>query len=211
MKNTFSKMLTQCRIACVFLFIIWIITGVFYPLCVTAVTQLMFPWKANGSLIKKENVVVGSRLIGQFFEKDEYFWGRPSATTPFPYNAEHSSGSNFGPMNPLLMSSIDKRIAQLKKNDPNNSRLIPVDLVTSSASGLDPEISPLAALYQIPRIAKARKLSEIDIQNLILNTHNRCTMKIFGEARVNVLRLNLALDQLSLEKGIPPNIKRLRQ
>ncbi len=173
------------------LLVLTLITGIIYPAMVTGFAQLFFPWKANGSLIRLNNITVGSVLIGQSFTNNNYFWGRPSATIPFPYNAENSSGSNLGPTNLELLKLVAARSKKLIATE-----LIPVDLVTASASGLDPDISPYAAYYQIPRIAKARGIPEEYLQNLVLKLTNPCTFGILGEPRINVLKLNLALDSV---------------
>ena len=187
----------QLRSAVIFLAIFTIVTGVIYPLIVTGISQVVFHHQANGSLIEsKDGKYLGSELIGQPFDEAGYFWGRPSATTPFPYNAASSSGSNYGPLNPALLDGIQKRIDALKAADPGNTRPIPVDLVTYSASGLDPHISIAAALYQVPRVARQRGLSETQVLALVNRfTHGR-QMGILGEPRVNVLLLNQALDQM---------------
>jgi len=187
----------QTMIALKLLVMMTILTGLVYPFVITGLAQLFFPWQANGSLIIQNNKVIGSVLIGQFFDAPNYFWGRPSATQPVPYNGNASQGSNFGPLSSNLFASVSDRIARLKKYDSTHLRSIPIDLVTASASGLDPDISPLAALYQIPRIAKHRKISEAKILSLVYaHTQNR-TFYILGEPRVNVLLLNLALDKLT--------------
>ncbi len=170
------------------------ITGVAYPLVVTGIAKVAFPEAANGSLIIKDGKAVGSRLIGQNFTDPKYFWGRPSATGPMPYNASASSGSNQGPLNPALTDAVKGRIETLKAADPDNTRPIPADLVNASASGLDPHISPAAADYQIERVAKARKLQPEVVKTLVeQNTESR-QWGVFGEPRVNVLNLNIALD-----------------
>jgi K+-transporting ATPase ATPase C chain len=170
-----------------------ILTGIVYPLAVTGIAQLIFSHQANGSLIKRDGKIIGSELIGQKFDEPKYFWGRLSATTP-AYNAAASSGSNFGPLNPGLLKAAKARIAALKKADPTNTKPIPVDLVTASGSGLDPQISVAAANYQVTRVARARGLSTEKVQPLVAkNTQNR-TFGVLGEQRVNVLKLNLALD-----------------
>lgn len=194
--NIFAKI----RIAISLLIIFTILTGFIYPGVVTLIAQLFFPWKANGSLIQINHQLMGSIHIGQYFSDPKYFWGRPSATTPFPYNAENSNGSNLGPSNPNLITAVKARIEILKKY-PTPKGLIPVDLVTASASGLDPDISPLAAYYQIPRIAKARGISEKNIQLLIDKYVKTRTFGLLGEPRVNVLKLNLALDNLTYERS----------
>lgn len=189
--------LKQIKTAFLLLIFFTVLTGIIYPLVVTGVAQLFFPWRANGSFIVENNQPIGSELIGQQFTDPKYFWGRPSATSPFPYNAASSSGSNLGPSNPNLFATVKERITNLKNADPQNQNLIPVDLVTASASGLDPEISPQAAFYQISRIAKARGLPKNEIQSLVLNSIKYRTLGILGEPRTNVLQLNLALDQLA--------------
>jgi potassium-transporting ATPase KdpC subunit len=185
---------TQIRPALVSLIVFTILTGILYPLAVTGIAQLAFPHQANGSLIIKDAQTQGSELIGQSFDDLHYFWGRLSATSHFPYNAAASSGSNLGPTNPALISAVKSRIAALKAADPQNAQLIPVDLVTASGSGLDPQISLAAALYQIPRIAKARGLSEATVRAIVDQYTQGRQLGFLGEPRVNVLLLNLALD-----------------
>jgi K+-transporting ATPase ATPase C chain len=187
-------MVKHIRPALVLLALFTVLTGVIYPLVVTGIAQLVFPREANGSLIVKDGKVVGSSLIGQPFDDPKYFWGRPSATTPYSYNAGSSSGSNLSPTNPDLIKAVQGRVDALRAADPDNTAPVPVDLVTASASGLDPHISPAAALYQVHRVAKARKLDETNVQQLVArHTHGRW-LGILGEPRVNVLELNLALD-----------------
>jgi K+-transporting ATPase ATPase C chain len=187
----------QLRSAVIFLAIFTIVTGVIYPLVVTGIAQVAFHHQANGSLIEsKDGKYLGSELIGQPFDDPGYFWGRPSATTPFPYNASSSSGSNYGPLNPVLLDGIQKRIKALKAADQNNTRPVPVDLVTYSASGLDPHISIAAALYQVPRVARQRGLSETQVLALVTSFAQGRQLGILGEPRVNVLLLNQALDQI---------------
>jgi len=171
-----------------------VITGGIYPLVVTAVSQAVFSHQANGSLIEKSGKPVGSELIGQQFDAPYYFWGRVSATTPNPYNAQNSGGSNLGPTNPALADEVKGRIAALHDADPSNTTPPPVDLVTSSGSGLDPDITPAAAAYQAARVAKARGLTLEQVNGLIAQNTSRRQFGIFGEPRVNVLTLNLALD-----------------
>ena len=173
--------------------ILTVITGIIYPLFITGIAQALFPSQANGSLIYRNGKVVGSSLIGQPFDDPKYFWGRISATSP-QYNASSSSGSNIGPTNPALIDEINGRIKALKAADPDNTNLIPVDLVTSSASGLDPHISLAAAHYQIARIARLRGLSEDTVKAIVKqHTYSRL-LGLIGEPVVNVLELNLALD-----------------
>jgi K+-transporting ATPase ATPase C chain len=172
-----------------------VLTGIIYPLIVTFSAQTFFPRQANGSLLIDNDQPLGSELIGQAFSRPEYFWGRPSATSPNPYNASASSGSNQGPTNPALIAAVQTRIKALRNADPTNTKPIPVDLVTASASGLDPHISPAAAVFQIERVAAARHLPAHNIQELVkLYTEPRL-WRILGEPRVNVLKLNLALDR----------------
>ena len=171
------------------------VTGLAYPAVMTAVGQAAFHDQVNGSLIESNGKVVGSKLIGQQFDAPQYFWGRLSATSPMPYNAQNSGGSNLGPTNPALLDEIKGRLDALKAAGTDMSQPVPVDLVTSSASGLDPEISPAAAVYQIDRVAKARKMSVNDVQALVDRYTSGRQFGLFGEARVNVLQLNLALDE----------------
>ena len=174
------------------------ITGVVYPLAVTGVAKLTFPEAAAGSLIVKDGKAVGSRLIGQNFTDPKYFWGRPSATSPQPYNASASSGSNQGPLNPALVDAVKGRIEALKAADPDNQQPIPADLFNTSASGLDPHISPEAAAYQVMRIASQRHLLPADVKALVSQHTEGRQWGVFGEPRVNVLQLNIALDSLHL-------------
>jgi len=187
-------MRAQIRPALMLLLIFTVLTGLLYPLVVTGIAQLVFPSQANGSLISSNGQTVGSSLIGQQFDDPKYFWGRISATGPYPYNAAASSGSNLGPTNPALLDEVKARIAALKAADPTNTQPIPVDLVTSSGSGLDPNISIAAALYQLPRVAKARGLSEAALRTLVDKYTQGRQLGFLGEPRVNVLELNLALD-----------------
>lgn len=176
-----------------------LVTGVAYPLLVTGIGKAAFPQQVAGSLLMQDGKAVGSLLIGQNFSDPKYFWGRPSATGPFPYNAAASSGSNQGPLNPALLDAVKGRVAALKQADPGNTLPIPVDLVTASGSGLDPHISPAAAAYQLNRVAKQRHLSQWELAELVrLYTDGR-QFGILGEPRVNVLALNLALDRLAAE------------
>jgi K+-transporting ATPase ATPase C chain len=184
------------RPALTMLLLMTVLTGVVYPLTVTGLAQLFFQEQANGSVIMREGKVIGSNLIGQYFDKPEYFWTRPSATTPFPYNAAASGGSNLGPTNPVLIEAVKARVIALRAADPGNDVAIPVDLVTSSGSGLDPHISPAAALYQVKRVARARGLDEAVVRTLLSEHTEERQFKLLGEQRVNVLQLNLALDAL---------------
>jgi potassium-transporting ATPase KdpC subunit len=187
-------MRAQIRPAIVLLVVLSILTGLAYPALVTAIAQVAFPFQANGSLITRDGKVFGSALIGQPFDDPKYFWGRPSATAPFPYNAAASCGSNLGPTNPALLDAVKGRVEALRAADPGNSVPVPVDLVTASGSGLDPHISPAAALYQVPRVAKARKMDPASVQALVERDTEGRTFGVLGEPRVNVLALNLALD-----------------
>ena len=189
-------MKTLLRPVLVLLVSLTVITGIVYPLVVTAVGQLAFSHQANGSLIEKDGKTVGSEILGQQFDAPFYFWGRLSATTPNPYNAQNSGGSNLGPTNPALADEVKGRLAALHDADPSNTAPVPVDLVTSSGSGLDPDISPAAAAYQTARVAKARGLSQEQVEALIAQNTSGRQLGVFGERRVNVLKLNLALDQL---------------
>jgi K+-transporting ATPase ATPase C chain len=186
----------QFRTAIIFLVVFTVITGVIYPLIVTGVAQAFFHHQANGSLIVADGKTVGSELIGQPFSDPSYFWGRLSATSPYPYNAASSSGSNYGPENPALVAEVQARIDALKAVDPDNKLPIPVDLVTSSGSGLDPDISIAAAEYQINRVARYRNLTVEQVSVLVKRFTTGRTLGILGEPRVNVLELNLALDNL---------------
>ncbi len=184
------------RNALMTLLLFTIIAGIIYPLAVTGIAQLIFPFQANGSIIEQNGKQVGSALIGQPFSNPEYFWGRLSATSPYPYNASSSSGSNQGQSNPVLIHAVQERVAQLKAADPANDKLIPVDLVTASGSGLDPHISPASAEYQAVRVASNRGIDEAKIRALIAAYTEPRQFGILGEPVVNVLKLNLALDEL---------------
>lgn len=174
--------------------VLTVVTGLAYPAVMTVFGQAVFPSQANGSLIEKDGKAVGSALIGQSFDAPKYFWGRLSATSPMPYNATGSGGSNLGPLNPSLADQVKARIAALRDAGTDMSKPVPVDLVTASASGLDPEITPAAAAYQVERVAKARNLTaDVVAQLVAANTAGR-QFGVLGEPRVNVLKLNLALD-----------------
>lgn len=193
-------MMKQLRPALVSLAVLSVITGLLYPAVMTLMAQVLFPYQANGSLITQNGKVVGSALIGQNFDDPKYFWGRLSATNPVPYTAFNadkltgSSGSNYGPLNPALLQAVRARIEALRAADPGNTAPIPVDLVTASGSGLDPQISPAAAKYQVNRVAKARGLDPARVQQLVDQFTEGRTFGLLGEPRVNVLQLNLALD-----------------
>ena len=178
---------------CLFL-LLSLITGLAYPLLVAGLGQLLFADAARGSLVVDHGRVLGSRLIGQNFSEPGHFWGRPSATSPQPYNGLASGGSNLGPSNPALASAVKARVEALRAADPGNAAPVPIDLVTASASGLDPDISPAAALYQVPRVARVRGVSEADLRALVQRHTQGRTAGILGEARVNVLALNIELD-----------------
>jgi K+-transporting ATPase ATPase C chain len=185
------------RTAVVMLLVMTVLTGVVYPAAVTGLAGTLFPRQAQGSLIVGPNgEVVGSRLIGQSFASDRYFWGRPSATPGKPYDALASSGSNLGPTNPELVRLVRARVASLKAADPGNTAPVPVDLVTASGSGLDPDISPDAAYFQVSRVARARSLDDAAVRALVRDRITERTLGLFGERRVNVLELNLDLDRL---------------
>jgi potassium-transporting ATPase KdpC subunit len=195
-------MQAQLRPALVSLCIFTILTGLVYPLVVTGIAQVIFPSKANGSLIVRNGQPVGSELIGQPFDDPKYFWGRLSATSPAGYTAFNadkqtgSSGSNYGPLNPALLEAVQTRIKALQEADPGNTAPIPVDLVTASGSGLDPHISPAAAAYQIGRVAQARGLSADTVRQMVAQHIEGRTLGLLGEPRVNVLALNLTLDEV---------------
>ncbi|WEN15567.1 potassium-transporting ATPase subunit KdpC [Rhodanobacter sp. AS-Z3] len=183
------------------LLLMTVITGVLYPLAATGLAQLIFPHQANGSLIVKDGQPIGSALIGQSFTEPKYFWGRPSATTPNPYNGASSAGSNVGPTNPALTDAVKQRIALLRAADPGNTAAVPVDLVTASGSGLDPQISPAAAQYQLARVAKVRGMTHAQVQALVNKYTDGRQLGVLGEPRVNVLQLNLALDAAQAHAG----------
>jgi potassium-transporting ATPase KdpC subunit len=187
-------MRAHLRPALVILVLMTLITGVGYPLVVTGIAQTLFRAQANGSLIVKDGKLVGSALIGQSFDDPKYFWSRPSATSPFADNAGSSSGSNLSPTNADLVKAVQGRVDALRAADPGNAMPVPVDLVTASGSGLDPHISPAAALYQVPRVAKVRKLDPESVRQLVERHTEGRFLGFLGEPRVNVLTLNLALD-----------------
>ena len=187
-------MTAHLRPALMCLILFTVITGVVYPLVVTGIAQVLFPVQANGSLIVRDGKVLGSTLIGQPFDDPKYFWGRPSATSPFGYNAGASSGSNLSPTNPDLVKAVQGRVEALRAADPGNTAPVPVDLVTASGSGLDPHISPAAALYQVSRVARERKFSRETVLTLVERHTEGRFWGLLGEPRVNVLALNLALD-----------------
>jgi K+-transporting ATPase ATPase C chain len=187
------------RAALTTLAVMTLLTGLLYPLLVTGLARGIFPRQAGGSLLYRSDrngTPVGSELIGQPFSEPRWFWGRLSATGPFPYNAAASSGSNLGPTNPALMDAVNARIQALRSADPGNTELIPVDLVTASGSGLDPHVSPEAAFYQVSRVAQARGLAEEQVRELVERHVEPRQLGILGEPRVNVLKLNLALEEL---------------
>jgi potassium-transporting ATPase KdpC subunit len=187
-------MLKMLRSTLILFLMLSLITGVAYPLVVTGVASVTMPGKATGSVITRDGKAVGSALLGQSFTDPGHFWSRPSATGPHPYNGASSSGSNLSPTNPALIDAIQARVKALREADPGNTAAVPVDLVTASGSGLDPHISPAAALYQVPRVARVRGMNEAEVRQLVTaNTESR-TFGLLGEARVNVLKLNLAMD-----------------
>jgi len=194
-------MLKELKPALLLLIILTLVAGAIYPVTVTGIAQVLFPRQANGSLIERDGepakngtAAAGSVLVGQPFSDSRHFWGRPSATSPYPYNASASSGSNHGPLNPALSDAVKDRIKALRDADPGNTAPVPVDLVTASGSGLDPHISPAAAEFQVPRVAKARGLDPQKVRTLVAEATEGRQLGFLGEPRVNVLRLNLALD-----------------
>jgi K+-transporting ATPase ATPase C chain len=191
--------LEQLKISIRSLIVLSVLTGIVYPFLITGAAQKLFPHQANGSLILQGEKLIGSTLIGQPFDDPKYFWSRLSATGPAAYNASNSSGSNLGPTNPALLQEVQGRIDALKKADPDNKDLIPVDLVTSSASGLDPHITPAAARYQTKRVARLRGLSEETVTQLVAQSTEGRFLNLLGEPGVNILKLNLALDDLKTQ------------
>ena len=194
-------MLKITRIAALQLLVFTVITGVIYPVAVTVIAQVVFNRAANGSIIEKDGKKLGSELIGQPFDDSKYFWSRPSATGPSPYNSMASSGANQGPTNPALTDAVRDRVAKLNAADPDNTAPVPVDLVTASGSGLDPQISPASAIYQAPRVARVRQLSKADVLKLVEQFTEAPTFGFLGQPRVNVVTLNLSLD--AAEKDRP--------
>ncbi len=181
------------------LLVLTLVTGVLYPLVVTGLAQLVFPAQANGSVLHSGGKAVGSTLIGQSFVGDKYLWGRPSATAPFAYNAAASTGSNLGPSNPALADAVKQRVATLRKADPANHAPVPADLVTTSGSGLDPDISAEAAAYQVARVARGRSATAATVQQAVAGCTQAPFLGFIGPARVNVLCVNLALDHLTVQ------------
>jgi K+-transporting ATPase ATPase C chain len=190
-------MASTIRPALTLLGLFTVLTGFVYPAIVTGVAQVAFPKQANGSLIRKDGQVIGSELIGQFFDEPGSFWSRPSATAPTPYNAGASTGSNLGPLNPALRDAVTQRVKALREADPGNNAPVPIDLVTTSGSGLDPHISPAAAYYQVARVARVRGLDPSRVRQLVDTHVEGRTLGMLGEPCVNVLELNLALNALA--------------
>jgi len=203
-------MRTLIKPALLMLFILTIISGAAYPLLVTGIAQLIFQSQANGSLIYQDGKAVGSELIGQQFDDPKYFWGRLSATGPFPYNSAASSGSNLGPINEALFKAVDGRAQALRQADPSNTQSIPVDLVTASGSGLDPHISPAAAYYQVSRVARVRNLEESVVRQLVEKHIEGRQLGFLGEPCVNVLKLNLTLEAVQHINEFPVQLDELR-
>jgi len=192
-------MLKELRPTLVLFALLTVVTGIAYPAVVWVVAQLAMPDAANGSIIERDGKSVGSRLLGQAFTSPRYFWGRPSATGPFANNGAVSSGSNQAATNPNLLAAVSDRVAALRAADPGNQRPVPVDLVTASGSGLDPHISPAAAEFQVDRVARERKMEPVTIRRLVAEATRGRTFGLLGEARVNVLELNLALDAQGMQ------------
>ncbi|MCP5420884.1 MAG: potassium-transporting ATPase subunit KdpC [Gammaproteobacteria bacterium] len=196
-----NRLREQLRPAALALLALTLVAGVLYPAIVTALAQKLFPWQAGGSLLERDGTTVGSALIGQSFGDPGYFWGRPSATAPFPYNGGASGGSNQALSNPAWLNAVKARIAALKRADPENPAPIPIDLVTASASGLDPHISPAAAFYQVGRVARRRGLDAERLRDWVAERIEPRQWGVLGEPRINVLRLNLALDALTQDRS----------
>jgi len=189
-------MISHLRASFLMLVVLSILTGLVYPVMVTGIAAIVFPHQSKGSLIERNGTVIGSELIGQPFADPRYFWGRPSVTAPHPYNAASSAGSNLGPSNPALQAAVRERVAALRAAEPGNAAPVPIDVVTASASGLDPHISPAAASYQVARIARCRHLPEATVRVLVAVHTMPRQLGVLGESRVDVLALNLALDDL---------------
>lgn len=198
----FAMLAEQLKIAFKLLMILTVLTGLLYPAIVTVLGQGFFPWRANGSMIEHQGKLMGSELIGQSFSNPHYFWGRPSATPTIPYNALNSTGSNLAASNPAQIKAVKERVQHLQAFHEQQEKRIPMDLVTASASGLDPEITPYSAFYQVSRVAKARNIPENTLENLITQFIDHRTGFLLGEPRVNVLLLNMALDQLYAPKEL---------
>ncbi|HEY4369504.1 MAG TPA: potassium-transporting ATPase subunit KdpC [Steroidobacteraceae bacterium] len=198
-------MSTQIRPALAVLLLLTVVTGGIYPLVVTGIGTALFQGRAAGSLIVRDGKLIGSQLIGQNFADPKYFWGRPSATSPMPYNALASSGSNQGPLNPALVDAVKARIESLRAADPDNTAAVPIDLVTASGSGLDPDISVAGANYQIARIARLRGIPPQQVSELVAKHARGSVLGFLGEPRVNVLELNLALDGANTLNGVTPD------
>lgn len=190
-------MISHIRAICMMFVALSLLTGAIYPALVTAVAQGIFSHRANGSVVERDGKPVGSELIGQNFTDPRYFWSRPSATADVPYNAASSSGSNLGPTNPALLDAVRDRVKAIRAAHPDQTGAVPADLVTASASGLDPHISPAAAAYQVTRVARARNLSVDEVRQIVAKNTEQRTFGILGEPRVNVVRLNMALDNLA--------------
>lgn len=194
--NGFASFKTSIRV----LLVCSLLTGVIYPATVTIIGQLLFKDRANGELIQRDDKIIGSALIGQSFSSDKYFWGRPSATVPMPYNAASSRGSNLGVLNPKLVDDVNARILALQNANPDTKMRVGIDMLTTSASGLDPHISVHSALYQVPRIAKSRKIYAHLISDLVYSQASFNLLNLYGSKQINVLQLNIALDNLAKER-----------
>ncbi|MBI1826098.1 MAG: potassium-transporting ATPase subunit KdpC [Planctomycetes bacterium] len=193
-------MLKQLRISIVMFLTLTVLMGIAYPLVITGIAQVVFPSAANGSLIVRDGKTSGSELIGQLFDDPRYFWGRPSATTPYPYNAASSTGSNLAVSNPAQIDAVAQRVKKLHEADSTNTAPVPIDLVTASGSGLDPHISVAAAKYQVPRVAKLRNMTVESVSKLVDDATEKRQLGILGEPRVNVLLLNLSLEEVAQVK-----------